>query len=269
MTTPNQNKTFPPMKPLSSEIEKFMAQFSEQMAENDRRIAEAELKPQVKCQVCNTENVLDLPDSDKTCAKCEAETRLTKKVEKQARELQNRIDASNLPPRWRDKKFSTFKTSKGNEHAYSTLQASFDGTRGVTLIGQPGTGKTHLLAATTLEWCERGYWPVFVKTADLRAEITAEWKDRASYDVTRIYSDREIVLLDELTFESQPPEFVLTALNKLIDDIYDGMKTKLYLSTNLSVSMLGAMVGARFVSRLSELTEIREVKGNDQRLQYR
>ena len=81
----------------------------------------------------------------------------------------------------------------------------------VALIGQPGTGKTHLAIALGMKALEKGYHVRFTTIQDLAAELKASMADETTEEVIEEFLDPDLVILDELGF---------TPLDQLLADAF-------------------------------------------------
>lgn len=70
----------------------------------------------------------------------------------------------------------------------------------VALIGQPGTGKTHLALALGMKALEKGYHVRFTTLQDLAAALKASRADDTTEEVIREFLEPDLVILDELGF---------------------------------------------------------------------
>jgi DNA replication protein DnaC len=68
------------------------------------------------------------------------------------------------------------------------------------LVGQPGTGKTHLAIALGMKACEAGYDVRFTTIQDLAAQLRAAMADHTMEDRIADYVEPDLVILDELGF---------------------------------------------------------------------
>ncbi len=68
------------------------------------------------------------------------------------------------------------------------------------LVGQPGTGKTHIGIALGMKACEAGYSVRFTTIQDLAAQLRAAMADHTVEDRIAEYVEPDLVILDELGF---------------------------------------------------------------------
>ena len=75
----------------------------------------------------------------------------------------------------------------------------------VALVGQPGTGKSHLALALGMKAVQRGFSVRFTTMQDLAAELKASRADDSTEDVVRGLVEPDLVILDELGFTRLEP----------------------------------------------------------------
>ena len=75
----------------------------------------------------------------------------------------------------------------------------------VALVGQPGTGKSHLALALGMKAVQRGFSVRFTTMQDLAAELKASRADESTEDVVRGLVEPDLVILDELGFTRLEP----------------------------------------------------------------
>lgn len=81
----------------------------------------------------------------------------------------------------------------------------------VILVGQPGTGKTHLSIALGIKACEKGFDVRFTTVQDLAARLRGAHADHSVEDVIGNFLEPDLVILDELGF---------TPLDRLLADAF-------------------------------------------------
>ena len=81
----------------------------------------------------------------------------------------------------------------------------------VILIGQPGTGKTHLAIALGMKACEAGHRVRFSTIQDLAATLRSALADATLEDRIADFVDPDLVILDELGF---------TPLDREVADVF-------------------------------------------------
>lgn len=81
----------------------------------------------------------------------------------------------------------------------------------VLLVGQPGTGKTHLAIALGMKAIEKGFDVRFTTIQDLAAELRSSMADETTEERIEEYTEPDLVILDELGF---------TPLDRLLADAF-------------------------------------------------
>ena len=154
---------------------------------------------------------------------------------------------SRIPPKFADASLENFIVPQNHPIARAALGKVLMDVRGfvreypavsppgLLLIGEPGTGKTHLAVAAMRALLEKGHEGVFFDYQNLLDRI------RKGYDPTSGASDREayraaldapVLLLDELGAHRMT-DFVEDTVTSIITDRYNNRKT-LIATTNLT-----------------------------------
>lgn len=81
----------------------------------------------------------------------------------------------------------------------------------VILVGQPGTGKTHLSIALGIKACEKGFDVRFTTVQELAAKLRSAHADQSVEETIQQYIEPDLVILDELGF---------TPLDRLLADAF-------------------------------------------------
>ncbi len=138
----------------------------------------------------------------------------------------------------------------------------------IILIGNPGTGKTHLATALGVEACGRGKRVRFCQITELLTELIEAREERQLMRIKKQLSKLDLLILDELGYV---PTSKLGAelLFEVISNAYE--RTSLIVTTNLPfeqwTEVLGSerLVGAT-LDRLTHRCHILEATGESYRL---
>lgn len=137
------------------------------------------------------------------------------------------------------------------------------GGKGLFLFGNTGTGKTYALHAIRKAYAVAGHKAVIENWVELLLEL----KDRMNY--LRVALDDtlepEIIMFDDLGSEKQT-EWSQEILYTIVNRCYEKEK-RIFISTNLSLEQFTLAYGDRVFSRLMEMCEPFEVKGEDRRIE--
>lgn len=179
-----------------------------------------------------------------------------------AEALQRKLGSALIPFRFKDRSFDGYKaTSPQQEKALSVcreyaenFKSHYDAGRCLLLLGNAGTGKTHLAAA-------------IANHVMLGSAATAVYRTlggilqyiKGSYDKASDYSEAEafarlitpsLLIIDEIG-ATKPTEFELASLFQIINGRYEDQLPTIVIS-NLPAKELPAAMGERCVDRLRE-----------------
>lgn len=132
----------------------------------------------------------------------------------------------------------------------------------VYLHGAVGTGKTYAIWAFAhlLKEDEYQIWNV----SELLRKLRPTDGSYDPIDVQEMAAYRRFLVLDDIGVE-KPSEWVLETIYGLLNFRYEN-ELPTILTSNLSLGELSAKLGERIASRLAEMCEVLELKGEDKRL---
>lgn len=140
--------------------------------------------------------------------------------------------------------------------------------RGIYIHGSVGTGKTWIAYALMSEYQKYIGGVIFKRTVDLLASIREDMSKPFSEKenlVDRILNTKQLLILDDIGAE-KITDFSAEQFYRIINNRYESSLPIIFTS-NLSVSQLSEKVGDRIVSRIIEMCDIVEIKGEDRRME--
>ncbi|MBC2659786.1 ATP-binding protein [Pseudomonas sp. MSSRFD41] len=194
-----------------------------------------------------------------------------------ASRLERKLGASLIPRRFMDKTFANYRAETDNQrhnlarckqYAEQFRQHRADG-RCIVMTGTPGTGKTHLAAATAGAIMLRtGMTAVYRTVAGMLQYIKGSYGNNAEYTEAQAFAslvEPDLLIIDEVG-ATKPSEFELATLFNVINGRYEDQRPTIVIS-NLDFDRLGEVLGDRSVDRLREGRGIGLVfKGESERL---
>jgi DNA replication protein DnaC len=264
-----ENKSLHP-EPILTDHEKLM-QVIKIQAEKSKLLKIEQLKKTAKtcifCQHYPTDEELLSTEHWKAEYVCGCDgavkdrQRITDKIEAQAKEAEKAklisIINNSLPKRFKD---CTFDNYIGNPKLTATLKQSAKNKESIILSGSVGSGKTHLAIAYLREFL------ISQQSGHFLITYIAEMIDKIFKDDNNLENVQQcnLLMLDDLGAESVKE----WGLEKIFDVInYRYMELlPLIITTNLNAKELSAKIGQRSFSRIIEMCQPFEVKGEDYRI---
>lgn len=147
---------------------------------------------------------------------------------------------------------------------------TFDGTKGLILIGKPGLGKSHIAASIGKAMAGKKKTSLFISMPRLMTEIKATYNrtsDKTEADLLKGLQTVDLLVIDDLGAERAGADDQGSAWSKTkIFEIVDariGMAT--IYTTNYTASELIKMYGERDFGRMVQNVDVMKLEGRDYR----
>lgn len=141
----------------------------------------------------------------------------------------------------------------------------------IVMIGNPGTGKTHLSIALGLAGCYRGYSARFFTAAELVTKLTEARDEHRMGRLTREIAKTNLLIVDELSYVSFPRHSAELLFQVISERSERG---SVIINTNLDFSKWDQifsdhMLAAALVDRVTFKSHILNMNGDSYRLKHR
>ena len=180
-------------------------------------------------------------------------------------DIASSIRISKIPPSTRQThRLSTFEVHNGVKSGFDIANEFLQGKDKLpflTLLGTPGTGKTHLALALGWDFLEQGKTVLYYHVIGLLNELRDGYKRSGENDFYHIISfarNCSLLILDDLGAEKET-EWATEQLDYIIDSRYEDCKP-LIVTTNLARDQLPP----RIMDRLTEGTLV-QLRGESHR----
>jgi DNA replication protein DnaC len=175
-----------------------------------------------------------------------------------------RLHHARIPRRFWNKTLKSFETGDRTrkrlvtdaEHYIKGFNFKVEFPRGLLMLGEVGSGKSHLAVAILREVIRKGYTGLYYNSPDLLRDIRATFDDAAPMredDLLEEITGVDLLILDDLGAENVSG-FVLDRFYLIVNKRYEGCKP-IIVTTNLDEETLRARLGDRILSRLDEMCE--------------
>lgn len=202
-----------------------------------------------------------IPVKCPACAQDEREAEEKNRLEEQAsRRFEAAITAARIPKRHQSCTLENYRNSSGVESAMKAVldyaqrwPKQLDTGECLILLGEVGTGKTHLACGLIRKITERGGRCLYTTVQSMIRDIRDTWSkgsDRREHDVVRVYSTVPLLVLDEVG-ATLGTETERSQLFDLLDSRYQDLLPTVVLG-NVSAQELESALDARSVDRLRE-----------------
>ena len=146
--------------------------------------------------------------------------------------------------------FANFAPRGGTEEAVLT---ALDFTVGncpptLTLIGPPGSGKTHLMEAMGRQFLDQGRTVRYELVAHLLDKLRRSYGSDSENNITEVCYGADVLMLDDMGLE-KPSEWVREQITALVDERWRNNRM-LVVGTNESHDSIEDKLGSRLASRL-------------------
>lgn len=203
------------------------------------------------------------------CPECADEERVVKdREEEQERHqklkaaiLQNRIGQAMIPPRFQGKTFETFHAVDEKqlkvlrvcrEYADNFQKHHADG-RSLLLLGNVGTGKTHLAAAIADQIIRSGGTALYRTVYGILQYVKASFDRDSEYNESQAFAafiEPDLLIIDEVG-ATKTSEFEQQTIFNIINGRYEQQVPTIVISNLMPDELVSAM-GERSVDRLRE-----------------
>lgn len=213
-----------------------------------------------------------VPHSLGGCPTCADEQDAQHAARERARRVRDFWARAAIPARFASSTFATYTpTTERQTRAAERCRVWADDperiARGgcLTLIGPPGTGKTHLLVATLGRVIDNDVSAMYSTAHEVLAVLRGQWSWTGNVD-GKAFVTPTVLALDELFEPATPAE--REAIVALVDERYQ-RRRPIIVGANLRWKEIAACFGKRMADRLSDGGEVLPLDGESHRKIHR
>lgn len=216
------------------------------------------------------------------CAQAEADQRASEEAAKDAKARQARIEArfaqSGIPSGFVSRTFDTFTAETPDQQLAldrckrfaDGFQAALSSGASIVMLGNIGTGKTHLAVAIAHQIMARAHTVMYSTAMELVARIRDTMRRDATVSTTDLVDMAgavDLLILDEFGVQGAT-EDVRSHLTNVIDRRYRNAKPTIFIS-NMNGQEFADYVGDRVADRLRERSRAIQFNWESQRTKNR
>ncbi len=182
------------------------------------------------------------------------------RAEVRQRRLEKALGRAGIPPRFRHKRWDNWRTEHDwQQRALQTCQRyaqRFDQVReqgtSLVMLGEPGSGKTHLACAIAQGVIEQGYTAVFTGMGQLLRALRDSYReDTTESSAVARFTDPDLLVLDEIGIAIGKEATRHAQLLDVINARYEAMKPTVLMG-NMERHEMQAYLGDRIWRRITD-----------------
>jgi DNA replication protein DnaC len=195
------------------------------------------------------------------CDRAEEIKKIDAEIEADKKEkLRKLFHQAKLGKRFMNCSFQNFQKRSGSEKALNAavnfaknFKQKQETGEGILFYGNPGNGKTHLVAAIVREVVRQGYSAIFQPAAELQYRLNATYNDSGENEAEIMNGlvESDLTVIDDLG-KGKWSEKVEERFYVILDGRYRELRPTV-ITTNLKLSDLEKYVGNAVMDRLKEM----------------